>query len=189
MVLAFLQAEINSARFREKYLKNLGILKQDLSLIEKADLKNKLENENRKKLLNKTRGFTSRKWLFKSFPLEVTWFLVSLSPKEGEKIWYAGYKDWKKLAGGTRKASEGAKNLYLVNPGYNHKPNVEGVVARLKKGETFPYLISATDDWEKLILLEGHTRATAYFLHYGAWPKDKKIIVGYSKNLKNWRLY
>ena len=190
MVLAFLRAEIDSARFSGKYKKYLSLFNRDRSLIEKANLKDQEENEARLKLLNKTRGYTSRKWLFKNFPRDVQWYRVNFVGYESRKIKFAHYKDWTKLTKGTRFAFDGAQNIDTLYPGYNHKVNVKAIVEDLKNGKTYPELIcAALPNSKEIVLIEGHTRATAYFYLFGIIPEKFPVIVGYSKNISEWQLF
>ena len=60
-------------------------------------------------------------------------------------------------------------------------------------GTNLPELIFVTDN-KNLVVLEGHTRITAYFMAYlkgyrEVLAKDFEVIVGYSENLSQWRYY
>jgi hypothetical protein len=54
-----------------------------------------------------------------------------------------------------------------------------------QQGATFPSLIAATNGDGPLVLIEGHTRATAYAITNS--PAD--VIIGTSPDMTNWKYW
>jgi len=67
MVLAFLQAEVDSPRFRHSARKAVG----DMNLVSSPRLDEPRENARRRTALQRYRGFGNNDWLFRGFPAEV----------------------------------------------------------------------------------------------------------------------
>src|SRR5437588_4675892 len=100
MVLAFVQAEIDSARFGPIYtgiLSNSGINRE--SLIDRADLNSAKDNWMRKELLKRVRGYGNDSLLFRGFPNSVQWRRVGLEAADWEMVTYANYPTWLTLSG------------------------------------------------------------------------------------------
>ncbi len=95
MVSEFLRAEANSSRFEKKVLKNLRKDKISKKILLKPNIKDRKENQYRKKLLGKLRGFGQNKELFENFPKEIIWKRAIFSKKELEKVKYIDYDYWK----------------------------------------------------------------------------------------------
>jgi hypothetical protein len=91
------------------------------------------------------------------------------------------------LSGGTRLVIDGARNLGLINVAGDPAGNVLGVVAGIRSGKRYPPLIAVEGSGGFLVLMEGHTRATAYCLAKFKEPID--ALVGSSPALKQWSYY
>jgi hypothetical protein len=82
MVLAFLQAEIDSTRFGGYYSQILSNSSLDRSLIDKPDMQSAQDNRVRRQLLKLVRGYEDGTYLFQGFPGGVTWRRIGLTPEE-----------------------------------------------------------------------------------------------------------
>jgi hypothetical protein len=103
VVLAFLQAEIDSARFGPLYatlLSNSGLERG--SIVDRPNLQSDRENRIRRELLTAVRGYGNRTLLFKGFPQNVTWRKVAIETEDADKLKYANYETWVQLSGGSR---------------------------------------------------------------------------------------
>jgi hypothetical protein len=63
---------------------------------------------------------------------------------------------------------------------------VRGVITALRAGKTFPPLIAAEGTQGELILIEGHTRATA---HAFLQTPEVEFFVGSSPLISRWAFY
>ncbi len=79
IILEYLKGEINSERFRSQIIEVLGHLKVSIDIIEKADLKDRDENERRKDILRLFRGYGSNTHLFENFPIISKWIYAECS--------------------------------------------------------------------------------------------------------------
>ena len=188
VVLAFLQAEIDSARFGSMYaaiLANSGFDRH--SVIDNPHRNSQRDNGIRGELLKLVRGYGSGQVLFTGFPPDVTWRHVSIEQKDFSKLRYAKCQPWIELSGGTRLVTDGAKNIAPGGPAEEAAVNIRAVVAELKRGKRFPELIGVEDQNGDIILMEGHTRATAYVLSPPAEPIG--CILGNSPTMTSWAFY
>jgi hypothetical protein len=188
MVLAFLQAEIDSARFGPTYagiLSNSG-LKRDL-IINQPNLQSDKENRIRRELLTIVRGYGNRTFLFQGFPQNVTWRRVLITSEDVGKLKYAKYETWLQLSNGSRLVIDGAKGVCAIQVGENANENIVAVANDLRAGKRYPALIAVESEGGLLIIVEGHTRATAYVLAQVHEPME--ILVGSSQQMKLWAFY
>ena len=58
---------------------------------------------------------------------------------------------------------------------------------KLQRGERFPELIAAKGNGNDLILIEGHTRATAYVVL--KWPENIPMFLGSSPRMHEWNRF
>lgn len=191
MVSIFLKAEIGSGRFGERIKKVLKKDKKSDKIVTKPDLKNKSENNYRKKLLGKARGYGFNRGLFKHFPENVQWYKAVISKKELEKVKYINYSYWNRLSSRTRLPSKAIKKV-------KERRKIFGVTGQLyfdilsdiKKGCKMVLMIFvAKNKKSRIVVLEGHARLTSYFLEPKHIPKEIEVIIGYSENMDKWGLY
>jgi hypothetical protein len=71
--------------------------------------------------------------------------------------------------------------------GENANENIKAVADDLRAGKRYPALIAVESEGGLLVLVEGHTRATAYVLAQVAIPVE--VIVGYSPQMQLWTFY
>ena len=115
MVLAFITAEVASARFGALYqncfdqLKPYGFDRE--LLVDVADIHSSQQNTIRKQILKAIRGYGADQLLFRGFPSDVLWRRVGLEPADLNTVKYANYPTWVTLSGGTRIVADGAKSI------------------------------------------------------------------------------
>ncbi len=190
MVLAFLQAEIRSSRYGSIIQRTLAQLGWKNSLIENPNLADEVENAQRRELLS-YRGYLRREGLFTRFPLDVLWRRVDLEPTDLQVIRYikdtvTATPNWTNLSNGTRLVCEGARSVrqQSSNPLFQQ---IVAIAEEIRNGVRFPALIAAQHDKGNLVLIEGHSRATAYVLEgYGG---TVEAFVGFSLSMKDWPFY
>jgi hypothetical protein len=182
MILAFLRAELLSPRFGPHYAQLLRLLRNDERLVTQADLADPREDLVRKQLLAGIRGYGTNTFLFAGFPPDVQWRHITLTPSEVGDLHYANEPTWLALSAYTRRITIGAQNV-TTNPAVS--ANVLAVTQAIQRGTGFPPLIAATTGTGPFVLIEGHTRATAYAITSN--PAD--LILGTSPNMIRWRYW
>jgi hypothetical protein len=183
MVLAFLRAEINSPTWGMHIRQGLSALGRDEQLIWQPDLTSTEQNALRAQLLG-YRGYKLNRSLFRGFPNAVKWRLVELNRDDFINLLYLNKEPtWQNLSDGTRKALAGVRN---ISSGAKSNASIEGVVEAIKRGENkFPPII-AVEKGEQFVLIEGHTRATAYVITN---HEPVEAIVGASPLMQCWYWY
>jgi hypothetical protein len=191
MVLAFLRAEVDSPQFGQFYkhcldqLQALGITRK--ALLDSADLDSSRDNAQRMAVLKAVRGYGGNTLLFTRFPNDVRWCRLGLEPADWIRVKYANHSTWVDLSGGTRIVADGAKNIDSVVAAENVNQNVKALVVELRKGKRYPELIGVKNDKDEIVLVEGHSRATAYAVAKLIEPVQS--IVGSSPSMKDWAFY
>lgn len=188
MVLAFLRAEIDSPRFHDaEGLRMRGLLLKsglDPGLIDNADPGDSQANAIRKEIL---KWWCEPKFVFSGMPEDVIWRRVRLQPFEVGALRYCAHPTWIALSGESRLVADGAANIERVSAPNDVNNHVIAVAELVRQGDKFPALIAVQALGDGLILLEGHTRATAYVV---AQVRDStEVIVGTSPQIRQWRFY
>ena len=173
MIAVFLRAELESERFAEK----LGaLLSRDGVEFDSADA------AYRRRLLDEHRAYERREGLFLGFPREVDWFRAALTRDEVLDILFIDWSWWLELSGGTRSPREAARRI--------RAGELTGMTADVTADEHEPYLDSAskliaatTPSYERLVLVEGHVRLTAYALFPNRVPDELEILLGVSEEM------
>jgi len=187
MVLAFLRAEANSARWGNAFA-NL-----DRRLINEPELTDPAQNTARADALAAHRGdVRARTGFFQGLPLDTTWQRWAVTPAELGGVLYANYVTWIKLSGGTRRIRDGSANVQRLQVFESHDINagIRATARAIDEGQPMPELIAVAQaaDGRDLVLLEGHTRATAYLVARHP-PKEVTIIVGWSTTMNRWHWF
>ncbi len=187
MVREFLRAEINSKRFSEKLIATLDYWGIPKSIIENGNL-NDRENFIRRWLLAERRGYHRGTHLFAGFPRETEWKTVMLEEKDLPNLLYGNHEEWVELSAGSRKVQDGVYSLQK-QCSFKFLKNICGTLWELRDKLELPYKtppIVVSHDGEKLVLLEGHTRATAYML---AGATEMQVIYGLHTEMDKWMWY
>jgi hypothetical protein len=176
MIAVFLRGELESERFAEKLG---GLLARDCVEFDTAD------DAYRRRLLDEHRAYERREGLFLGFPREVDWFRAALARDEMLDILFIDWSWWLELSGGTRSPREAARRI--------RAGELTGMTAAVTADEHEPYLDSASEliaattlSYERLVLVEGHVRLTAYALFPERVPEGLEILLGVSEEMPNW---
>jgi hypothetical protein len=100
---------------------------------------------------------------------------------------YANHSTWVSLSGGTRIVADGAKNVDFLAAAEDANKNIKAVADDLRSGKRYAELIGVEGEAGKIILAEGHTRATAYALTQ--LPECAECFVGSSPTMRTWAFY
>lgn len=189
VIAEFLKSEMKSKRFGRRIV---GALKnKSKRIITNPNLENKKDNQFRRNLFGKVRGFGGNKDLFENFPLDIKWFRAIITKQELKKVKYIDYSYWNEISNKTRLPSEAIKNVKddvkIFNVG---NEGFWEILSEVKKGKRLPYMILvAKNRKSQLVVLEGHARLTAYFLEPKVMPQKLEVIIGYSEKITDWNLY
>lgn len=191
VIAIFLQSELTSKRWGGKLKELLAKDDKPDSIVASPDLASDSENEYRRDLIGRFRGYGENRELFEDFPKDVNWFRYLLSQDELAKVKYIDYSYWNKLTDGTRVPKVAAENVRkgtVIFDQPNH--NFLEAAKRLKDGKKFPTMIFVGKDEESdLVILEGHLRMTAYYLNPQTIPKQLEVVIGFSEEFAQWGLY
>jgi len=184
MVVAFLRAEANSTRWGNAFA-NL-----DRRLIDEPDTTNVAQNAARADALAAHRGdVRTRTVFFRGLPLDTGWQRWALTPVELGDVRYANYVTWIKLSGGTRRIRDGAANVQQLQVYEDHDINagIRATARAIDERKPMPELIAVAQDADgrDLVLLEGHTRATAYLIAKKP-PTEVTVLTGWSRTMDTW---
>ena len=191
MIAVYLQAELNSTRFRadiEAYVRQERI---DPRILHVPDWRNAQENALRRAILGRHRGYDRNEGYFQGFPADVRWERVALTREELEQVRYIEYDYWVELSGGTRLAIDGAKHATSGKVVFG--VNSAGLIYmanELRRGARFPTLIFVAKDVDAyLVVMEGHVRLTAYLIAPECIPAELEVILGFSERITRWGCY
>lgn len=187
MIGAFLQAELDSSRFRAGSQKALQMLNLPTSLITNPDYSKPDQNQERSQVLGLTRGWPNQ-WLFTNFPTDVEWFLVNLSQFELTQAYrLKGRPNFNKS---DRKLSAIVAKIRSHTFVDNVDPNlIQQISTRITTGPPLtPIIILSTSLKDDKVLLEGHSRSLAYCLQTGL-QNGIDVILGISSQMRDWEYY
>lgn len=200
VVAAFLCAELDSPRYGGTVRALLDQAGASARLIESPDLSDAAENDLRARILGAYRGWPDR-YLLHRFPRTVRWRRATLTTADLGSLLYInddprlpGRERWDKvswfdLAGGTRLVADGAQTVGRgrPEPGYEHVfASIVATATRMRAGAEYPELVLARESASSpLLIVEGHTRATAYVL---AARDRAPAFVGEAPGLERWHL-
>lgn len=185
MVALFLRTELASARFRDSLralLEQAGLPER---VVTEPDLDDPAENQAREQLLTWHRGYSTRTGLFAGLPRDVCWEWVAITPPELATVLYIDYDYWVELSGGTRLATDAAACIRAgVAPFGVSSDWALGLARAFAEGARFPPLILVTTGPSgDLVVLEGHTRLTAYMMRPDALPPELEMLLGTSPDM------
>ncbi len=190
MILEFLQAEIESPRFKQGIIEELVKLSYSVGIISNANLNDFEENKIRKDIFKLYRDFENEDGLFEGFPGNVEWFEEEITKEDLlSKVFYIDYSYWNEITDGTRlpkDAVEKIKNNIEIYGQSNE--NFLQASAEFQKGKKFPKLILVSDG-NKTVVLEGHLRITVYAMNRNLLPAKLPIIIGYSPEMRKWSCF
>jgi hypothetical protein len=181
MVAVFLRTEAASTRFGPAILSLLRRDGQDRRVVDHPDLSDAAEIAYRRRLLGEHRGYGRDADVFTGFPDGVRWYRAVATREELARVRYIDDDYWIELSGGSRRATDAAARIRrgfeafrVGNGGFWYLADA------LCAGATFPELILVgTDERAPLVLLEGHSRLTAYCLRPDCTPEELPVLVGY----------
>jgi hypothetical protein len=182
MVALFLRGELDSERFGARIRATV-----DERLLLEPDLLDAAENELRYAALTTLRGYGTREGLFHGFPDDVRWVRAALTPAEVLATRYIEYDYWVELSRGSRLPldaagliREGITVFRVPNDGFFELGD------ELSAGPKAELIVVGGKNDDRLVVLEGHARLTAYALRPDALPPELEVLLGRSSRIAEW---
>ncbi|MBN2100716.1 hypothetical protein JW710_02380 [Candidatus Dojkabacteria bacterium] len=191
MIALFLKGELSSSRFKSEINDAAEKLKIDTKILSRPNLQSNNENHQRRELLGEFRGYGRNKELFENFPQKLDWEIVKMNKTELSKVLYISYSYWLELSNNSRLPSKAAENIRKGKIVYD-TPNDGFIKAAefLRGGGSFPMMIFVTNSSRnKIVVLEGHLRLTAYNLSQECIPKSIEAVLGVSDEIEKWDMF
>jgi len=191
VILAWLQAEIESPDFQQYIVgdpPNPAYLSMALKAARSPNLKDGEQNELRRRIISRTHGFGMGAGSFQGLANDIKWRRFRLTTAEVGEMLYASHSGaWVILAPVTRKVTEGATNVGHVFTGDQTNMVVLSLASGICHSEKkVPEIIALRRADGRLVILEGHARATAITLEAHRFPHGVEAYVGDSPSVATW---
>ena len=188
MVALFLRTELSSDRFGAELralLERDGVPER---VVTTPDLGSAVENDVRRGLLTEHRGYATRTGLFDGFPDDVRRQWMAITPAELSGVRFIDYSYWIELSGGSRLAIDAVPRIRAGVAPFSHPTDwILSLAQKVAAGARFPPLILVTTgSLGAVVVLEGHTRLTAFLLARDCLPPEVEVLVGSSARLSCW---
>jgi hypothetical protein len=192
VILAWLQAVIESPDFQAYLVGNPpdpSRLSTTLKAARSPDLRDAAQNEMRRQIITSVYGFGQGTGTFAGLSNDLRWRRVRLGVDEVGEMLYARHDGaWQLLSPATRKVAEGATNVGHVFTGDPTNMVVLSLAAGLCHSEKkVPEVIALKRPSDgRLVILEGHARATAIALEAHRFPNGVEVFVGDGPSVARW---
>jgi hypothetical protein len=193
VILAWLQAEIESDRFQKNIVGNppnlpfLALVRQHAH---QPDLADPQQNTFRRDIIGQIRGFGRGIYIFTGLANDIEWRRAHVSIAEVGAMLYANnVATWTTLAPNTLRVSEGAENVGHIPTNENanmHILSLARTICHTDPVPHYPEIICLKRPDGRISVMEGHTRATAYVLEEHRLPDGVDIYLGDSASTANW---
>jgi hypothetical protein len=160
----------------------------NIDIAANGNIKCDKENALRAEVLKRFRGYRDKE-IFENFPANIEWAWTEFGSEDIHKILYIEYSYWNELSRYTGSPLQAAKTIRSGKTifGVPNDNALDGA-KKLKQGCTFPPLIFLTDETQqRYIILEGHSRMTAYGLVPDLF-QNVSVLLGLcsGQELKKW---
>lgn len=196
MIAEFLRQEYaHHERYGARLGECLRLERVPAQHITRPNLNDPSGNGDRRRVFARYRGYGADGYSYLTdFPATgVAWNWVALTPPEMLQSKYIGYPGsiWMELSGGTRDPRVAARRIRAGCKASDPGTRVFiDLAAKLCAGLTVPpVMLVSADDGETRVILEGHTRITAWALAPEAIPSEVAVILGVSPDIARWDEY
>jgi hypothetical protein len=192
VVLAWLQAQIESPDFQAYLVGNPpepARLSAALKAARSPDLRDEAQNELRRQIIGSAFGFGQGTGSVAGLGDDIAWRRVRLSTADVGELLYANHEGaWRLLSPVTRKVAEGATNIGHVFTGDPTNMVVLSLASGLCHSEKkVPEIIALKRPSDgRLVILEGHARATAIALEAHRFERGADAFVGEGPSVASW---
>ena len=191
VILAWLQAVIESPEFQAYVVgnpPNPSNLSAALKAARSPDLHDATQNDLRRQIITSTYGFGTGTGSFQGLGNDLEWKRFRLSRDEVGDLLYARQgAAWPVLAPATRKVAEGASNIGHVFTGDSTNMVVLSLASGLcHSDKKVPEIIALRRPDGRMVILEGHARATAIVLEAHRFANGVHAYVGEGPSVANW---
>ena len=192
VILAWLQAVIESPDFQAYIVGNPpdpARLSAALKAARSPDLRDAAQNEMRRQIITSVYGFGQGTGSFAGLAGDLAWRRCRLSVDEVGEMLYARHEGaWQLLSPATRKVAEGATNVGHVFTGDGTNMVVLSLASGICHSEKkLPEIIALKRPEDgRLVILEGHARATAIALEGHRFPGGVEAFVGEGPSVAGW---
>ncbi len=190
VILAWLQAENKSPRFKNNVVGNAAALAAVRDAAQHPDLTNPQQNDLRRQVIAGTRGFGLGTWLFRGLANDIVWRRAHVTIGEVGAMLYANnVATWTTLAPNTLQVSEGAENVGHVptdGDANMHILSLARTICHTEPVPQYPEIICLNRPDGRISVMEGHTRSTAYVIEAHRLPDGVDIYLGDSPSIATW---
>jgi hypothetical protein len=188
MVLAFLRAELDSARFSGDVHAALAELGLDRTLIDQADPIDAEGSLSRHRVLEAYRGYGRNIGLFEGFPEDISWSWAALTPEELADVLYIHWDYWLEVSDGTRRPADAIARMRGEWDAQGD--DVREIADALGRGG-MPHeiVVVGPPSGDRLVVLEGHVRLTGLLLRPEQLPSEVRVLLGTSSRIADWSCY
>ena len=187
VILAWLQAERKSPRFQNNVRADAATLAAIEEAAQNPDLTDAQQNDLRRQVIAGTRGFGRGLLLFTGLANDIVWRRAHVSIAEvGDMLYANNVTTWTTLAPNTLQVSEGADNVGHVptdGDANMHILSLARTICHTDPVPQYPELICLKRPDERISVMEGHTRSTAYVIEAHRLPDGVDIYLGSSPSV------
>ncbi len=181
MIAVFLRGEIDSPRFGASDHFHLHRRRLDRGIIDRPDLTDPNQNAARREVLGAYRGLGPGRYVIPRYPAGVRWFRAAATPADLKRVRYIATDFWTAVSGGSQLAADAAARIRQgIDSADVDCSTFWGVADAIAAGAVPPEMILLeVAEGGPLVVLEGHTRLTAYLLRPENLPAEIDVLVGY----------
>jgi len=169
VIASFLRAELASERFGDA----VRAVVSDERLITRADVRDSVANELRRRALHAHRG----EYLGDLFDRVTAWWDAELEPAEVPEIRYIAWDYWLDVTGGTRLPRDAAERWLAEGSDDRYRPGAE------------PLIVIRAGASDHLCVVEGHVRLTALAMSPESIPPRLSVLLGEGLAVRGWSSY
>jgi hypothetical protein len=191
VILAWLQAEMQSPRFAQSYqplpwetAADTAYIKQ---IIETPNVGDPAESFIRKTILAVARGFGCGRYIFTGLTNDITWRRVRFTTDEIGQMFYANnVASWRTLSA-TLRVSEGAERVRDIQPQDDYV-QIIALAQKIHDSDlpSLPEIICLSRPDGDISVMEGHSRATAFVMEAAKCAEGVEAYVGAGASVANW---
>lgn len=162
VVLEWLKAELNSARFGNDLIESINALGLNKDIITNPQVSDKEESISRRKIL-----YRYRNWLDEDLD-DYDWQLIELNLEEVGNLNYIDYSYWNELSDGSQRVNQAVRTIESGRIVFDvSNDDFHMIAAAVNSGtELPPIIVIAKDSNVTGKIIEGHLRATGYVLSH-----------------------